>query len=197
MEDKRIQKTKQKLRDTFIQMLQTKTFDQITVTELCDAAKMSRITFYAHYNDKYDLLEAIMQQLLDTATADFEAMQKKNNPERSTQKAYNNILDSILNLFIVYKDLLHHASQRRNPYLYYSFYQRIYRMVEAKVEEARAHNQLAPQVTSRKFSSFICTGLWAYINECNHEQNDLEQIRRETHTILNGVLSSEIFENRN
>ncbi len=197
MEDKRIQKTKQKLRDTFIQMLQTKTFDQITVTELCDAAKMSRITFYAHYNDKYDLLEAIMQQLLDTATADFEVMQKKNNPERSTQKAYNNILDSILNLFIVYKDLLHHASQRRNPYLYYSLYQRIYRMVEAKVEEARAHNQLAPQVTSRKFSSFICTGLWAYINECNHEQNDLEQIRRETHTILNGVLSSEIFENRN
>ena len=197
MEDKRIQKTKQKLRDTFIQMLQTKTFDQITVTELCEAAKMSRITFYAHYNDKYDLLEAIMQQLLDTATADFEAMQKKNNSERNAQKAYNNILDSILNLFIVYKDLLYHASQRRNPYLYYSFYQRIYRMVEAKVEEARAHNQLAPQVTSRKFSSFICTGLWAYINECNHEQNDREQIRRETHTILNGVLSSEIFENRN
>lgn len=196
MEDKRIQKTKQKLRETFIQMLQTKTFDQITVTELCDAAQMSRITFYAHYNDKYDLLEALMQQLLDSATADFEQMQRKNNPKHDPQQTYNNLLDSILNLFIVYKDLLYHASQRRNPYLYYSFYQRIYRMVEAKIEEARTKNQLAPQLASRKFSSFICTGLWAYINECHHEQNELEQIRRETHTILNGILSSEIFINR-
>ena len=196
MEDKRIQKTKQKLRDTFIEMLQTKTFDQITVTELCDAAKMSRITFYAHYNDKYDLLEALMQQMLDAALLDFEYMQKNNNAKCDTQTTYNNLLDSILNLFSVYKDLLYHASQRRNPYLYYSFYQRIYRMVESKIEEARAKNQLAPQLASRKFSSFICTGLWAYINECHHEQNDLEQIRKETHTILNGILSSEIFVNR-
>ena len=197
MEDKRIQKTKQKLRETFTQMLQTKTFDQITVTELCEAAKMSRITFYAHYNDKYDLLEALMEQMLEAAQADFEALQKQNNPTRDSQKTYNNILDSILNLFSVYKDLLKQASQQRNPYLYYSFYQRIYRMVERRIEEARIHHQLAPQLASRKFSSFICTGLWAYINECNHEQNDLEQIRRETHTILNGILGSEIFTNRN
>ena len=196
MEDKRIQKTKRKLRDTFVQMLQTKSFEQITVTELCEAAKMSRITFYAHYNDKYDLLEALMQQMLEDAQADFEKLQRENNPTRQPQKTYNNILDSILNLFELYKDLLKHASQQRNPYIYYSFYQRIYRMVERRIEEARAHNQLAPQLASRKFSSFICTGLWAYINECNHEQNDLEQIRRETHTILNGIMGSEIFMNR-
>ena len=196
MEDKRIQKTKRKLRDTFVQMLQTKSFEQITVTELCEAAKMSRITFYAHYNDKYDLLEALMQQMLEDAHSDFEMLQEKNNPTRQPQKTYNNILDSILNLFEVYKDLLKQASQQRNPYIYYSFYQRIYRMVERRIEEARAHNQLAPQLASRKFSSFICTGLWAYINECNHEQNDLEQVRRETHTILNGIMESEIFMNR-
>jgi AcrR family transcriptional regulator len=65
MEDKRIQKTKQKLRETFTQMLQTKIFDQITVTELCEAAKMSRITFYAHYNDKYDFLSAYARSLRD------------------------------------------------------------------------------------------------------------------------------------
>ena len=196
MEDKRIQKTKQKLRETLVQMLQTQPFEQITVTELCEAAKMSRITFYAHYNDKFDLLEALMQQMLDAAMADFEEMQKQNNAQQNTQQTYNNLLDSILNLFIQYKDLLYHASQRRNPYMYYSFYQRIYRMVEGKIEEARAHNQLVPQLASRKFSSFICTGLWAYINECNHENNDLEQIRRETHTILNGIMGSEIFTNR-
>lgn len=191
MEDKRIQKSKQKLKETFIQMLQSKTFDQITVTDLCEKAKMSRITFYAHYDDKYDLLEALMQDLLEIAARDFARLQKLNNPEHDCNKTYTNVMDSILNLFVRYKDLLYHASQRRNPYLYYALYQRIYRMVESHIEEGSAQ----PLVENRKFTSFICTGLWAYINECNHEQNDLEQIRRETHMILSGILSSEIFAN--
>ena len=58
-EDKRIKKTKKILKQTLIDLLENKTFDQITVKELCDKSETSRITFYTHYSDKYDLVEDI------------------------------------------------------------------------------------------------------------------------------------------
>ena len=52
MEDKRIRKTKKTLKTTLIKMLKEETFDQVSITELCKNADISRITFYSHYSDK-------------------------------------------------------------------------------------------------------------------------------------------------
>ena len=53
MEDKRIRKTKKTLKTTLIKMLKEETFDQVSITELCKNADISRITFYSHYSDKF------------------------------------------------------------------------------------------------------------------------------------------------
>ena len=193
MEDRRILKTKQKLKTALMELLQTKTFDEMTVTELCQKAKMSRITFYTHYQDKYDLLEAMLQELFEEASQDFDHLQAANNQEGDPKKTYSNMLDCILNLFATYQGFLSQASQRKNPYLYYSFYQRIFHRVFDCIEAEREKAQLSPRFEIAKFASFICTGLWSYITECMHEQDDVNQIRRETHTLLGGILDSEIF----
>ena len=52
MEDRRITKTKKALKEALIEMLDKETFEQISITELCRKADVSRITFYAHYSDK-------------------------------------------------------------------------------------------------------------------------------------------------
>ena len=67
MEDKRIRKTKKNLKQTLIALLGQKPFEQITVTELCKSADTSRITFYAHYNDKYELAAEVFQDMLKLA----------------------------------------------------------------------------------------------------------------------------------
>ena len=51
MEDRRIMKTKRSLKSAMIAMLAAEDFEHISVTELCRAAEISRITFYSHYND--------------------------------------------------------------------------------------------------------------------------------------------------
>ena len=51
MEDKRITKTKRSLKESMIRMLGEETFEQISITELCRKADVSRITFYSHYSD--------------------------------------------------------------------------------------------------------------------------------------------------
>ncbi|MFW2491655.1 TetR/AcrR family transcriptional regulator [Clostridium chromiireducens] len=43
-------------------MLQKKGFDAITIKDIAQEASINRATFYAHYEDKYALLEEIIEQ---------------------------------------------------------------------------------------------------------------------------------------
>ena len=62
-EDLRITKTKTALLDAFFKLMSEKTFNEITVNELCDVAGVRRATFYKHFSDKYDFLTKIVQHL--------------------------------------------------------------------------------------------------------------------------------------
>ena len=64
-EDLRVKKTKKALSDAFIQLLTKKTFEEITVNELCEAAGVRRATFYKHYSDKFSFLAAYTRSLRD------------------------------------------------------------------------------------------------------------------------------------
>lgn len=53
--DRRIVRTRDTLGDALVELMQEKTFDEITVQEVLDRAGVGRSTFYAHYRDKDDL----------------------------------------------------------------------------------------------------------------------------------------------
>ena len=74
MEDRRVTKTKKNIRESFIKILSEKPFDDITVTELCQEAGMSRITFYTHYSDKYELTEFLFNDLMETIEQDYKSL---------------------------------------------------------------------------------------------------------------------------
>ena len=54
-EDRRVRRTRDRLGDALMQLLVEKPFDQITVQEVLDRARVSRATFYSHFRDKNDL----------------------------------------------------------------------------------------------------------------------------------------------
>ncbi|MBU5909629.1 TetR/AcrR family transcriptional regulator, partial [Vibrio cholerae O1] len=45
-------------------MLKEQHIEDITVTDICDKSDIVRRTFYAHFNDKYDLVERIMSDYI-------------------------------------------------------------------------------------------------------------------------------------
>lgn len=57
--DPRIQRTLNLLEQALLRLLETKNFDAISVQDLAQAATLNRGTFYAHYPDKYALLECV------------------------------------------------------------------------------------------------------------------------------------------
>jgi AcrR family transcriptional regulator len=63
--DLRIIKTDKNIKETFIQLVNEKSFNSITVQDILDRALINRSTFYKHYTDKYNLAETIAQNFLD------------------------------------------------------------------------------------------------------------------------------------
>ena len=54
--DLRIIKTRKALYNAFEELMKSKPFEQIKVSDICKKALINRSTFYSHYNDKYELL---------------------------------------------------------------------------------------------------------------------------------------------
>jgi AcrR family transcriptional regulator len=78
-DDRRVKYTKMVLKDSFINLLEKKDISQITIKEICEDADINRATFYAHYNDQYDLLKKIEDELLENINAHLEEFYRKNN----------------------------------------------------------------------------------------------------------------------
>ena len=62
--DRRTRLTKALIRQAFTSLLEEKPIQRIAVTELCQRAGINRSTFYAHYDDIYDLLQQIEEDML-------------------------------------------------------------------------------------------------------------------------------------
>jgi AcrR family transcriptional regulator len=55
--DRRIQKTRKVIMETFIALMGVKDFEKITINEIAEQADVNRGTIYLHFVDKYDLLD--------------------------------------------------------------------------------------------------------------------------------------------
>lgn len=60
--DLRYVKTEENILACFKDCVKERGFDKTTVAEICARAKISRNTFYAHYEDKYGLLDKLFKE---------------------------------------------------------------------------------------------------------------------------------------
>ena len=102
--DLRIIKTRKALYNAFEELMKSKPFEQIKVSDICYEALINRSTFYDHYADKYDLLEEYINSLKDSLT---EEITKENNIEKNTKEYYIEII----------KLLLLHIQKKRDTYI--------------------------------------------------------------------------------
>ncbi len=61
--NKRRRESIEKIEHIFIELLQTKQLNEITVSDICKKAGLNRTTFYANYLDIYDLADKIKEHL--------------------------------------------------------------------------------------------------------------------------------------
>lgn len=94
--NKRRRESQSRLETAFIQALQTRELNQITVTELCQAAKVNRTTFYANYQDVYALADAVQKRLENEVSALYDHRHTHEYSQDNYLKLFRHIRDNQL-----------------------------------------------------------------------------------------------------
>ena len=90
--NKKRKKSQEQIEKIFIQLIQKKNIDKISVSIICKMANLNRSTFYANYIDIYDLAEKIKKNMENQ----FAQFQLSNNAKQN--------YDGYLNMFRYIKD---------------------------------------------------------------------------------------------
>lgn len=121
--------TKQALIDSFIELLNEKPFEKITVTDITDGCGVSRNTFYYYFEDIYALLDKLYSdeamKLMNKAEASetwAEAFMRATAFARENRKA----------VYHIYKSVDH---IRLEKYLDAVFYKEIIRLIEKECQK--------------------------------------------------------------
>lgn len=87
--DRRIEKTKSAIINAFLELRSRKAIEKISVKELCEQAGINKSTFYAHYQDIYDLTEQLETQTAADVLTDIGHPEELfTNPEEFTRRLY-------------------------------------------------------------------------------------------------------------
>lgn len=77
--NKRKRDSQEKIEKTFLQLIQKKNITEISVSTICEIAKLNRSTFYANYIDVYDLVEKVKNRMAE----EFAEFQFSNNSQQN------------------------------------------------------------------------------------------------------------------
>jgi len=91
--DLRVKKTKKNIYEALIHLLEEKTFESIKVSEICEVSMINRSTFYAHFEDKYALLDSFIKDLKN----ELKKVLETNTHITNTKEYYLKMIELLLN----------------------------------------------------------------------------------------------------
>lgn len=190
--DARVERTKNSFRTALLDLLQEEPFSKLTVTDLCRKAGMSRYSFYAHYDDKHDLLEDTAQHMDDRLVEAFRALQRENNPSDDARQGYRNLLDALLRVMesdVTFFDLL-----RRDDS--FDLMMSLFRILMRNIDriEVDYADRLSPRYDRRQLNSFLVAGFCAFVSSSHVAGKSAGEIRDVAQSLLDDLLESGLFE---
>ena len=189
--DKRIEKTKHMIKSAMLNLMKKKSFNKITVKEICDNAFTSRITFYTYYENKNELVEDIAADIKDEIITHYEQLQIKNNASNNIIQAHINIIDSILETEQKYFDNTGYTPHTISPEMQLYYFEYIKQFV-ADIETRLV--RINPDYPEKLFSAFLAGGVWAYIGEAEASGRSLQDTRNEVKSLLTEILKSKLYD---
>lgn len=103
-EDLRVRKTKANLYKGLISLMEEKSFEDIKVIDICKISLINRSTFYDHFDDKYELLTSLMEDLKEELI---------NHLNQNKDIKINSIKEYYM---LIVKDLLNYINKNINIY---------------------------------------------------------------------------------
>lgn len=100
--DLRIQKTYMALTKAFIELLEEKRFENISVNELCERAMVRRATFYKHFGDKFEFFTFMVRMIQD----EYNAQNKLSESSGKPQGYYVEVIEHLFDFLVQHEGLV-------------------------------------------------------------------------------------------
>ena len=92
-EDRRARRSRKLLKESLLELMKRKTFSDISVRDVTDAADMNRATFYLHYSGTAELLHSVEEDLLEELQSLVDAHMQETVAVGSVAPVFEPVLD--------------------------------------------------------------------------------------------------------
>jgi AcrR family transcriptional regulator len=133
--DPRILRTRQLIRDAFVELLQEMDIEKISVNRLAERATINRVTFYLHYRDIPDMLEKMADDMIE----DIKRIMNNDAVNPNSEEALVNLLEHIAEHAKFYKVVL---ASRRTPIFTERLLKLLTGMITEKVESMGSESRI-------------------------------------------------------
>jgi AcrR family transcriptional regulator len=99
-------KTKQLIQKSFMEVLENKPFESITIGDITKTAQINRGTFYLHYLDKFDLLDQIEQKLFADLGKHVDELQSRYSSTHSLEKGQEHLAATLFSCIEMHSPIL-------------------------------------------------------------------------------------------
>ena len=141
--DPRIVRTRQLIRDAFVDLLQEMDIEKLSVNRIAERATINRVTFYLHYRDITDMMEKMADEMIEQIEgivqehgALFENEANEDEPWPVLVKLLEHFADNSK----FYKVVL---ASKRTPIFTEGLLKLLSKLVTAKIEKMESHSPLA------------------------------------------------------
>ena len=178
--------TAKKMDKALISLLEEKTFEYITVSEICKKAGVNRSTFYLHYENTVDLLDETVRFLLDDFSAHFNI--DRNNLTKKFNESplgeLNFTSDEYLHPYLLYikenKRVFSTVLLHSDSFGFNKIFQRLYENIFNPILERYEY----PPADRKYVMMFYLNGITAIVTEwlkdgCEKNVNEISHIIRE------------------
>lgn len=136
---KRNTQTKEKIKKSFIQLINEKGFESMTVSDIAKQSQINRGTFYLHYVDKYDLMEKLeMEAIYDLKQILLLDTNPKNLEDPIQLIPYESILHALIYIKNDFESIQALASEGGDPHFMQMVKDILNELVLSKLDKSKS-----------------------------------------------------------
>lgn len=113
-EDMRTRRTKKALKKAITKLMLNEAIETISVTDICIEADINRVTFYTHYQDKYELLHELLHDIAELIDRENQIFYHQNKTGDILKDYTNMISHSIYKICFQNKLLIKSLNNHEN-----------------------------------------------------------------------------------
>lgn len=182
-EDRRVLRTREALGRALVDLMRARKFDDITVQQVLDRARVGRATFYAHFRNKHDLLLSDAERYFEWLERRFLAQAGTSRRLAPVEELFSHVAE-----YHHFRHALEQSSLREPVYTLLTGH--LARIIERRMAEvcpATPAAPLPPTATARLFAAALVEMMRWWLSHRGHA--DAREMDAQYHAIVWGGLA--------